>query len=156
MTGNTQASADDWQVHDEHGFLGLVGPVMEHWDGERLTLGFTAADKHRNQRGVVQGGMLMTLADRVMGQTLRMAVDGQPVATVQLDTHFVSAGVIGEFIQAEGRVVRLTKSLAFMEGRLTVDDRLVMTANGLWKRLRDDGTHATNFRQRFGDRRPAG
>ena len=58
-------------------------------------------DKHHNRRGLVQGGVLMTFADRTCGMTARY-VSGKPtLATVQLDTHFVEAGKIGEVLVSQ-------------------------------------------------------
>ncbi|MES1923761.1 PaaI family thioesterase [Salinisphaera sp. T31B1] len=131
--------SSEWATHADEGFLALVGPVLERRDGDALVLGVATEAKHRNTRGVVQGGMLVTLADRAMGRRARLAIDGGPVATVQLDTHFVSAAEIGEFLQARATLIRLTRSLVFVEATVSVDERLVMTARGLWKRMKDHG-----------------
>lgn len=139
-----------WRLHDSEGFIGLVGPVWERHEGDALVLAFTAGEQHANQRGVVQGGMLMTLADRVMGHALRLQLGGQPVATIQLDTHFLEAACIGETVEARACVTRVAKSVAFIEGRLHVGDRTLMTASGVWKRLADgSGEGAAGFRARF-------
>lgn len=139
-----------WRLHDGEGFIGLVGPLWERWDGDTLLLAFTAEDKHANQRGVVQGGMLMTLADRVMGHALRVHLGGQPVATIQLDTHFLDAGHIGNFIEARAELKRVTRSVAFVEGVVSQGDRALMRATGVWKRLRDsNGAAADQFLERF-------
>ena len=58
--------------------------------------------------------MLMTFADRTCGMTARY-VSGKPtLATVQLDTHFVEAGKIGEVLMSKPHVVRSTRSLIFI------------------------------------------
>ena len=58
--------------------------------------------------------MLMTFADRTCGMTARY-VSGKPtLATVQLDTHFVEAGKIGEVLVSKPHVVRSTRSLIFI------------------------------------------
>lgn len=128
-----------WKIHDENGFLGHVGPILQCLDNDQLVLGFKAEEKHRNRRDRVQGGMLMTLIDRAMGQTLREEIGEQPVATVQLDAHFVTAAHIGDFIEARAKIVRLTRNLAFLEGQLTAGETIILTAKGIWKR-----PHATN------------
>jgi acyl-coenzyme A thioesterase PaaI-like protein len=58
-----------------------------------------------------------------------------PQATVQLDVQFVEAVQIGEFVEANCRVVRRTRALVFMRAELVVGERIVATANGVWKTL---------------------
>ena len=130
-----------WQPygHDDTGFVGLVGPFWSRPKksdtGDSFEYAFTAAPKHHNRRGVVQGGMIMTFADRSMGMTCWYANEKQPQATVQLDMHFIDAVQVGEFIEAKCQVVRRTRSLVFMAAELVVGDRVVATANGVWKTL---------------------
>ena len=128
-------AAQGWEIYPGEGFIGLVGPFWMKKDGESYRYGFLAEKKHHNRRGVVQGGMIMTFADRSMGMTAWYANDKKPQATVHLDVHFVDAVQIGEFVEATCRIVRRTRSLIFMSGELTVGDRVVATANGVWKAL---------------------
>ena len=128
-------AADGWEAYSDDGFIGLVGPFwMRPVDGSYL-YAFRAEPKHHNRRGVVQGGMLMTFADRTMGMTCWYANERQPQATVQLDMHFIDAVQIGEFVEAKCRVVRRTRSLVFMAADLVVGSRVVATASGVWKTL---------------------
>ena len=95
-------------------------------------------DKHHNRRGLVQGGVLMTFADRTCGMTARY-VSGKPtLATVQLDTHFVDTGKIGEVLMSKPRVVRSTRSLIFISTEVTVDRRTIAMANGVFKILKNE------------------
>ena len=97
-----------------------------------------AQDKHHNRRGLVQGGVLMTFADRSSGMTARF-VSGRPtLATVQMDTHFVDSGKIGEILISKPRVIRATRSLIFTTTEVTADDRCVATASGVFKILKDN------------------
>jgi acyl-coenzyme A thioesterase PaaI-like protein len=121
--------------HDDTGFIGLVGPFWSRPSGDSFRYAFMAEDKHHNRRGVVQGGMLMTFADRSMGMTCWYANERQPQATVQLDMHFIDAVQVGEFVEANCTVVRRTRSLVFMSAELVVGTRVVATANGVWKTL---------------------
>ena len=126
-----------WEPYTDEGFIGLVGPfwIKRKADGEAPQFAFLAAKKHHNRRGVVQGGMLMTFADRTMGMTCWYANGQKPQATVHLDVHFVDGVQIGEFIEMHAKVVRRTRSLIFMSGELMVGSRTVATANGVWKTL---------------------
>ena len=128
-------AAAGWEPYGDEGFIGLVGPFWMRAVGDSYEYAFLAEHKHHNRRGVVQGGMLMTFADRSMGMTCWYANERQPQATVQLDMHFIDAVQIGEFVEAKCKVVRRTRSLIFMSGELVVGSRVVATANGVWKTL---------------------
>jgi acyl-coenzyme A thioesterase PaaI-like protein len=128
-------AAAGWQPYGDEGFIGLVGPFWSRPCGDGYDYAFMAEPKHHNRRGVVQGGMLMTFADRSMGMTCWYANGKVPQATVQLDVHFVGAVQIGEFVEARCAVVRRTRSLIFMNAELVVGERVVATAHGLWKTL---------------------
>jgi acyl-coenzyme A thioesterase PaaI-like protein len=125
-----------WEPYKDEGFIGLVGPFWMRAVGDSYRYAFLAEGKHHNRRGVVQGGMLMTFADRSMGMTCWYANDRQPQATIQLDVHFVDVVQIGEFVEANCTVVRRTRSLVFMNAELVVGKRVVASAKGVWKTLR--------------------
>ena len=128
-------AAAGWAPYGDDGFIGLIGPFWMRPDGDSYRFAFLAERKHHNRRGYVQGGMLMTFADRSMGMTCWYANERQPQATVQLDVSFVDAVKIGEFVEAKCTVVRRTRSLIFMSGDLVVGTRIVATAKGVWKAL---------------------
>ena len=130
-----ELAADGWKPVRDDGFIGLVGPIYRRERGERWAFGFRADGKHANLRNVVQGGMLMTFADRALGRNAWKAAGDKPVATIQFDMQFVTAGQLGEFIEIEPEVVRRTASLVFMRGTLTTGARVVATCTGIWKIL---------------------
>ena len=113
-------AAAGWEPYRDEGFIGLVGPFWSRQSGDSYLYAFKAEPKHHNRRGVVQGGMMMTFADRSMGMTCWYANERQPQATVQLDMHFVDAVQIGEFVEAKCQVVRRTRSLIFMAAEFVV------------------------------------
>jgi acyl-coenzyme A thioesterase PaaI-like protein len=135
MTSPIDPAAEGWSIHDHNGFIGLVGPIWEKHDAGDLLFGFRAAEKHENLRGVVQGGMMMTFADRALGATGRLHNGNRAQATIQLDTHFIAPVRIGEFVFVRPKLVHQTRSMMFLEGTFTVDDHIVMTAKGVWKKL---------------------
>jgi acyl-coenzyme A thioesterase PaaI-like protein len=130
--------SDGWKLVETTGFLHLIGPLWQRLvDGDH-EYALITEDKHHNRRGLVQGGVLMTFADRTCGMTARF-VSGKPtLATVQLDVHFVEAGKIGEILVSKPRVVRTTRSLIFITTEVTVDRRVIAMANGVFKILRSE------------------
>jgi acyl-coenzyme A thioesterase PaaI-like protein len=130
--------ASGWTIVETSGFLSLVGPLWQRVvDGEH-EYAIETQDKHHNRRGLVQGGLLMTFADRSCGMTARY-VSGRPtLATVQMDTHFVDSGKIGEILISKPRVVRATRSLIFLTTEVTANERCIAMASGVFKILKND------------------
>lgn len=127
---------DLWIPLDDTGFIGHVGPIYSRdVEDQPQWIGFRAAEYHRNLNGVVQGGMLMTLADRGMGRIARVT-HGGPVATVSFSYDFLGAARLGSFIELHPKITYETKGLFFMEARVMVGDDVIGKANGTWKKLR--------------------
>jgi uncharacterized protein (TIGR00369 family) len=126
---------DDWQTVTDEGFIGLIGPFYRRDTETGPQFRFPTDKRHHNLRGVLQGGALMTFADRIMGTTARALTHAQRTATVQMDIQFIDAVQIGETVEAAPRMLRATSQLVFMSTLLTVGDRTVATASGIWKKL---------------------
>jgi acyl-coenzyme A thioesterase PaaI-like protein len=123
MNAKTQydPAADGWTdfVWHEDGFPALVGPFWHKIvDGRRLH-GLLVEEKHSNIHGI----------------TVWEASDRGPNVTIQLNVHFISGAKQGDFLVAEGEVMRVTRSIVFVRGRLTAGDKLIAHADGVWKRL---------------------
>jgi acyl-coenzyme A thioesterase PaaI-like protein len=130
--------SDGWKIVETTGFMHLIGPLWERLVDDELEFALITEDKHHNRRGLVQGGVLMTFADRTCGITARH-VSGKPtMATVQLDTHFVESGKIGEILISKPRLVRATRSLIFITTEVTVDKRCIAMASGVFKILKNE------------------
>ena len=129
---------DGWSIVDTTGFIHLIGPLWERKVDGDYEFALITQDKHHNRRGMVQGGVMMTFADRTCGMTARFETGKPTMATAQLDVHFVEAGRIGEMLVSRPRVVRATRSLIFVSTEVTVDNRVIAMANGVFKILRGE------------------
>jgi acyl-coenzyme A thioesterase PaaI-like protein len=132
-----QLISDGWTIVETTGFLNLVGPLWQRMVNGEPEYALVAQDKHHNRRGLVQGGLLMTFADRACGMAARFASGRPTMATVQLDVHFVDGGKIGETLMTRPRVIRTTRSLIFVTTEVKANDRTIVTANGVFKILKD-------------------
>ena len=56
--------ASGWTLVETSGFISLVGPLWQRVVNGEHEYAIVAQDKHHNRRGLVQGGVLMTFADR--------------------------------------------------------------------------------------------
>jgi uncharacterized protein (TIGR00369 family) len=129
--------ADGWTLVETSGFLNLVGPLWHRVANGDHEYAMLAQDKHHNRRGLVQGGVLMTLADRASGMIARLKSGRPTLATVQMDVHFIDSGKIGELLIAKPRVVRATRSLIFTTAEVSAEGRCIATASGVFKVLKD-------------------
>lgn len=121
-------------------FNELVGPFYQKIDGDRLVLGLRCLDKHANKRGIVHGGMLVTLADTGCGRAARhrLGPDHGIAATVGLNTEFLAAARPGDWLECHAEVVRATRGLVFIEAKILRGDAPILAASGIWhRRLRN-------------------
>lgn len=130
-----QFEADGWTVMTDRGFIELAGPFFYRKTGAGMSFCFPTGDKHHNRNGMVQGGALMTFTDRALGATAREMSGTARTATMQLDIQFVDGVNVGDIVEASPTVIRDTRHVIFMSTALTVGDRTVAMATGLWKKL---------------------
>ncbi len=118
------------------GFNAYVGPFYGRPnDDDSVHFFLELRDEHMNGAGMAHGGLLMAFADAVLGTAVSLSVDGAPCATMTLNTDFVAAAKLGERVEGEAEVTRKTRSVVFVQGRLFVGDKTLMTATGIWKIL---------------------
>ena len=97
---------------------------------ERIEASFQATAELCNPIGTVQGGILTAMLDELMSISAMVAANfSMLVPTLEIKTTFIRAAKPGE-LHGWGRVVRMGRNIAFMEGALHDADRqLVATAS---------------------------
>ena len=114
-------------------FLALIGPVHVRKGEGELVLGLRAEERHANHRGSLQGGLLSTFADFALSRAIEAdAADGKDRATVSLTVDFLKPAKPGDWIESRTRVDRVGGTLAFADCSLTVGDREIVRARGVW------------------------
>ncbi len=96
---------------------------------------FRVLEKHTNRAGLAHGAMLVALADGVMGQTVGRELDAAAV-TVRLTTSFLAPARLGDWVECRAEIVRATRDLVFLRAEATVRRRIVLTADGIFQRIR--------------------
>ena len=129
------SAPEGWVRLQTQAFGSHVGPFYRPPEGGALLCGFTADERHGNKRGVVHGGMLATAFDIGLGNACWDAAGQRPSATVQLNVQYVGALQLGEFATIQAEIIRATRSMVFARGIMRVGDRVVATADGVWKIL---------------------
>src|SRR3954452_25079043 len=114
-------------------FLEHIGPVHLKESADEVVLGLRAEDRHANHRGTVQGGLLSTFADFVLGRAIEAdAEDDKPRATVSLTVDFLKAAQHGDWNAGRGRVDRVGGTLEFADCSLTVEGKEIVRSRAVW------------------------
>ena len=116
-------------------FAALVGPIYQKTEGESVKFLFQAEEKHRNPRGVVHGGMLMTFMDNLLAHTIVHVIGDVKKATMNLSCDFVGPAYPGQRMEGWGKVTRDTRTVVFAQGSITADGETVVPGSGVWKLL---------------------
>jgi acyl-coenzyme A thioesterase PaaI-like protein len=135
QTDVARLEADGWSAMTDKGFIELAGPFFFKKTSSGMSFCFPTGDKHHNRNGMVQGGALMTFTDRALGATAREMSGTARTATIQLNVQFVDGVNVGDIVEASPTVIRDTRHVIFMSTGLTVGDRTVAMATGVWKKL---------------------
>jgi len=125
---------DGFTTFDPQGpFLQHIGPVqVREEDGARV-FGLRAEERHTNHRGTIQGGLLSTFADFVLGRAIGAgADDDKDRATVSLTVDFLRPASPGDWIEARARVERVGGTVSFADVSLTVEGREIVRARAVF------------------------
>jgi len=110
-----------------------AGPIYFKREGEAFEFGFLVEKQHTNANGMLHGGMMMTFVDEMMGHKVWHAIDKKPCATISLNFDFTAAAKQGDWVSLNSHITRKGASVVFVRGELYVGDRIILTADGIWK-----------------------
>lgn len=102
-------------------------------DDDAFVLALGIAAPHTNSRGLAHGGLIAALADNAMGIACVLATEGlSGLVTANLSIDLIGSGRIGDWIEFRAQPVRVGRSLAFAECRVTAADRLIARASAVF------------------------
>ncbi|MBL4907224.1 MAG: PaaI family thioesterase [Sneathiella sp.] len=110
-----------------------IGPIYYKKDADGYRFGFMPDDSHTNYNGLVHGGMMMSFMDEVLGQSVWRALGNKPCSTISLNCDFVASAKPGEWLEMSYSITRQGISVVFVRGELLAGDKIIMTADGIWK-----------------------
>lgn len=120
------------------GFGRAMGPWYEKPEGDKVTLGIRAEERHINRLGIIHGGMMMAFADTLLSEVGRR-VTGRQSVTMRMTVDFISAAKLGDWIEGTGEVSRITRNLVFVQARIWRGKHTLMTASGVFSFIRPRG-----------------
>lgn len=127
-------------------------PLTEPWEplfarrsGGQVALAVHVRVAHCNSRGFAHGGLICALADNAMGLSAvaaARALGAEPglgevasAVTVSLTLDFIGSAQVGQWLVVTPQVLKAGRSLAFVEGHVSADGRLVARASATFRLL---------------------
>ena len=95
----------------------------------------TIKENHLNAAGITHGGFIAAFVDAGAGSAAHRATNQDVCVTISLELKFISAVKLGQELVGKTKIQKKTKSMIFLTCKLTVENKIVATASGIWKIL---------------------
>jgi uncharacterized protein (TIGR00369 family) len=113
-----------------------IGPFCFRVEADgRPRCAFQPRREHLNGGGTIHGGALMSFADFALFGIAHNALNGSHAVTLTCNCEFVGAGALDGVVEAEGEVIRDTRSVIFVRGLVTQASRPLLSFSGTLKKI---------------------
>ena len=117
-------------------FIRHNGPLYVRRADGRVWMGFRVEPRHTNPAGICHGGMMATFCDMLLPVTAFMRTEslhGRFLPTVSLQIDYLAPAPLGAWVQGEAQVLRITRTLLFMQGLVSADGETAARVSGVFK-----------------------
>ncbi|MBV1798861.1 PaaI family thioesterase [Siccirubricoccus sp. G192] len=116
------------------GFLRAAGPLWTRPGEDGSRFGLLVQEQHCNGMDMCHGGMLATLADVVLGiGGLERAGLSGFFTTISLNNDFLAPVPLGAWVEARVELLKLTRTMMFVQGVFTVAGKPVLRSSGVFR-----------------------
>jgi acyl-coenzyme A thioesterase 13 len=116
-------------------YTDTIGPIYYRKDGENLVIGIRALEKHANARGLVHGGLLLTIADIALGYAMAFREDPPAsLITANISADFAGSAKIGDWVEVHVDIQKSGARLAFANAYLIANGQRILRASGVYLR----------------------
>ena len=133
-------STDFEQISIKPGFMkhngGLLFKTISENEYEFKT---TIKENHLNAAGITHGGFIAAFVDAGAGTAAHRSANSNPCVTISLELKFISAVQLGQELIGRTKIQKKTKTMIFLTCELSVSNKIVATASGVWKILKLSG-----------------
>ncbi len=124
----------------------MVGPFYGKRDGDGVIIGVLVEEKHCNTAGNLHGGLLSTLSDIALGNSVGVHLDkshtgppeknGTPaIATVSLSSDFMGTARMGDWVEARASAQKVGGTLAYANVLIYREDEVIAKASGIFRMI---------------------
>ena len=127
------------QISIKPGFMkhngGLLFRTISEKEYEFKT---TINENHLNAAKITHGGFICSLIDAGAGTAAHRSAGQAPCVTISLDLKFIAITRIGDEIIGFVKILKKTKSMVFLICHLKSKDKIIASASGIWKILKQN------------------
>ena len=125
------------QISTKPGFMKHNGGILFRNISEtEYEFKTTINENHLNAIGITHGGFICSLIDAGAGTAAHRCAGQSPCVTVSLDLKFIATTKIGDEIVGFTKILKKTKSMVFLICHLKSKDKIIASASGIWKILK--------------------
>ena len=125
------------QISTKPGFMKHKGGILFRNISEtEYEFKTTINENHLNAIGLTHGGFICSLIDAGAGTAAHRCAGQTPCVTVSLDLKFIATTKIGDEIVGFTKILKKTKSMVFLICHLKSKDKIIASASGIWKILK--------------------
>ena len=127
------------QISTKPGFMKHNGGILFRNISEtEYEFKTTINENHLNAAGITHGGFICSLIDAGAGTAAHRSAGQAPCVTVSLDLKFIATTKIGDEIVGFTKILKKTKSMVFLICHLKSRDKIIASASGIWKILKQN------------------
>ena len=127
------------QISTKPGFMKHNGGIMFRNISEtEYEFKTTINENHLNAAGITHGGFICSLIDAGAGTAAHRSARQAPCVTISLDLKFIATTKMGDEIIGFAKILKKTKSMVFLICHLKSKDKIIASASGIWKILKQN------------------
>ena len=140
------------QMDSNSPFIQLIGPIYYRADDTSATFGVLVEEKHCNSSGRVHGGLIATVADIALGNSIghagiteeereawrstgKLTIQRKPMVTVSMATDYSGTAQVGDWIEVNVDVQHLGRSMAFANAYFEQGGQRIVRTSGVYRFL---------------------
>ena len=128
------------QISTKSGFMKHNGGILFRTISENeYEFKTTIKENHLNAAGIAHGGFIAAFVDAGAGTAAHRSAEQNSCVTISLELKFISVVKLGQELVGKTKIQKKTKSMVFLTCELTVENKIVSTASGVWKILKLSG-----------------
>ena len=126
------------QISTKSGFMKHNGGLLVRKVSENeFQFKAKVTSNHLNRAGITHGGFIASIIDSGCGSAAHRSVENIPCVTISLEIKFIAPTKEGDEILGTATISKKTKSMIFLVCDLECNGKIIATASGVWKILRN-------------------